>query len=364
MSWAKKLCANAVIALFGLTAIALASCRESPLTGQARFVGGCETPEHRMSAVWAPTWSPDGQRVAFYSALDSAGVLAPGVYVLDVATHRTELVYRDPYMNTVLALQWSPIGRSLLVSRGLALYILDLDTGAMRGMTGRRPMSGGAWNWAGDSIYYTREMLHWYDPPDSMGLYVASASDGGERRFIPSDGSHPMPIGSVGVAPDGEWIAFSAQVRDSDGVALQGGEIFIIRRDGSGLRQLTHLHSVSREPKWIEGGTLIAFDSYPVECFATGVVDGHTWVVSPSGGEPRPYFVDISDRNVQFSWPPAIDRTGWRVAATVKNPQNNVGELFTMSLRSRGRWRPLFTPPIDTSRVADLSELRSRVGRR
>jgi Tol biopolymer transport system component len=84
-------------------------------------------------------------------------------------------------------------------------------------------------------------------PIASSGIYVMR-SDGSERRLVIADGSHPIFF------PSGRAIAF---VRTVDGRQ----QIFTVRLDGSGLRQLTGGPSESFDPAVSPNGERIAFAS-------------------------------------------------------------------------------------------------------
>ena len=62
------------------------------------------------------------------------------------------------------------------------------------------------------------------------------------------------PANRPDLSPDGEWLVFSSQ-------EVKEGHIFIIRRDGTGRRQLTEGVSREQNPRWSPDGSRIAFFS-------------------------------------------------------------------------------------------------------
>jgi Tol biopolymer transport system component len=77
---------------------------------------------------------------------------------------------------------------------------------------------------------------------------------------------------SVDVSPDGEWVALASGPPQED--------IFVVRSDGRGLRQLTRDSAYDRVPKWAPDGSRIAFHSN-----REGLQQ--IWTVKPDGSELR-----------------------------------------------------------------------------
>jgi Tol biopolymer transport system component len=97
------------------------------------------------------------------------------------------------------------------------------------------------------------------------GLDPATARLTGSPVQI-TEGSQPVRSGSV--SPDGEWIVFDSDVPRED--------LFLIRSDGSGLRQLTNDAARDRSPRWFPDGRIVFYSD------RTGKLEA--WALSPQDG--------------------------------------------------------------------------------
>jgi len=105
---------------------------------------------------------------------------------------------------------------------------------------------------------------------------VISSRDGdlyvGDRA-ITTAGTDTEPDWS----PDGRRIAFVRHDRGKRSTSL-----YVVRRDGGGLRRLTHGNQVVSMPAWRGDGLLLAYAASPL---AGGSFD--IWTIAPAGGKAR-----------------------------------------------------------------------------
>ena len=125
--------------------------------------------------------------------------------------------------------------------------------------------------------------------PDGRTLAFVSTRDGGTANIWLLDlarGRHSNLTQNTGGnfrpswSPDGEWIAFSSDRDTKPGrftpswELLQSTAIYIVRRDGSGLRRLTKLGGYYGSPQWSrDGRRIVAYESNPRGSAVSGESD-------------------------------------------------------------------------------------------
>jgi Tol biopolymer transport system component len=187
--------------------------RFNPSIGDFQIFAANPDGSHEIQLTTAPSeisdWSPDGSKIAFDIFDATSGNIAtinPDGSGFTQLTHEQNDVSVEP--------AWSPDGTRMAVARPIGdhahgIFIIDATTGAILSQVTANPYG-------------------WFD---------------GEPRW----------------SPDGQWIAFDRVkkgVLRTDLVAA-----FIVRSDGTGLRQLTSWGTQGQYPDWSPDGSKIVITS-------------------------------------------------------------------------------------------------------
>ena len=217
---------------------------EGPRIDATEASGG--TPHHLIKApASTPSWSPTGDRLAF-----AGTVSAPDGQQIVVARpdgRQRRAVTRASENRSDDQPSWSPDGRQLVFRRdGWGLYRVTAAGGHAHRLTSSSLDREPAWGSNGQIAFVRFRARHWH-------IFVMAENGTRVRRLSSGPTNDRAPTWS----PDGTEIAFAREHRHRI-------DLFTIRPDGTGLRQLTHVRAdeADRTPAWSPDGTALAYSAW------------------------------------------------------------------------------------------------------
>lgn len=171
----------------------------------------------------APDWSPDGGSLVFSS--DESGNTE--IYRLDVVSGKKERLSFHPAIDSSPC--WSPVGREIIFTSDRSgspqLYIMDAEGTNVRRLTYEGTYNdSAAWSPKGDKIAYVSRVEGTFD------IFLYDLNKGKRVRLTRGSGNNENPRWS----PDGRHIIFASNRNGSY-------EIFSINLEGTKQKRLTFM---------------------------------------------------------------------------------------------------------------------------
>lgn len=198
-----------------------------------------------------PTWSPDGQQIAFQSDTKEEW----GLYSIDLLSGEIKLLNRREFGDGVSNADWSPDGKHFAVNHGgdtftEKIFLLNADDDGMRQII-ESPnhlvdFESPDWSPDGKQLVFSS-----FNNAEEFNIYIADADGSNLVQLLNnSDANVRYPAWS----PDGTKIAFESK---ADG----NWDIFTMNLDGSDLQNITNSPGSEWWPTWSPDSTKIAFQS-------------------------------------------------------------------------------------------------------
>ncbi|HSN88234.1 MAG TPA: protein kinase [Thermoanaerobaculia bacterium] len=259
------------------------------------------TGERRQMAVpdgVQPSWSPQGLRIAFW------GIARPesrrAIWTVSVDGGAPVTVVHDAFYNWSPV--WSPDGRFLYFAsdRGGSMNLWRVAVDERSGQVQGAPepvTTSSEWSALPSLSRDGRHLVYATRSSRSFVELVTLEPETGRADGPPSlvyQGARA--VRSCDISPDGAWLALRASSPVDD--------LFVIRPDGSELRQLTDDLARDRMPRWSPDGSRILFASN-----RSGKYEA--WTIRPDGSGLT-QITDLPDRPVFLPfWSPDGRRIGF-----------------------------------------------------
>jgi len=186
--------------------------------------------------VISPTFSPDGKRILF---ANRAAEGPTSLWTVDNTGKNPDLLYAGP--NAIVAVDWAPTGDRIAFAMAVEqpdayeVFIMNADGSNAHQLTRNLQGIGGSLDWSPDG----KSLLIYAGPAGDKNIFLINV-DAETATQLTNGGNNA----ASSFSPDGQWIAFNS-LRNND-----QADIFIMRPDGSDVRQVTTDPEPDWQPQW------------------------------------------------------------------------------------------------------------------
>ncbi len=186
--------------------------------------------------VISPSFSPDGTRILF---ANRAGTGPTSLWMVDNNGENASLLYTGA--DTIVAADWSPDGNTIAFAMAVnnpneyQIFLMGADGSNVRQLTRNLAGIGGSLDWSPDGRY----LLIYAGPDGDKDIFRVDVAAQTATQL--TDGGNNA---ASSYSPDGQWIAFNS-LRNND-----QADIFIMRADGTDMRQVTVNPDPDWQPQW------------------------------------------------------------------------------------------------------------------
>jgi TolB protein len=190
----------------------------------------------QIGNVISPSFSPDGSRILF---ANRAAEGPTSLWTIDTTGENADLLYAGP--NTIVAADWAPVGSRIAFAMAVdqpdayEIFIMNDDGSNVQQLTRGLPGIGGSLDWSPDGKY----LLMYAGLPGDKNIFLVDVAAQTAAQL--TNGGNNA---ACSFSPDGQWIAFNS-LRNND-----QADIFIMRPDGTDVRQVTTDPEPDWQPQW------------------------------------------------------------------------------------------------------------------
>jgi Tol biopolymer transport system component len=258
----------------------------------------------------APTWSPDGRRLAFVRG----PAYLPWLAVLDRGTHQARRVARG-YSRAL----WAPDSRRMAILNGHTIWLADGDGSQLR-----RVGRGWSADWSPDGSLLALNQ--------GGRLYVVNRDGTGLRRLpidVPACPRCDSYEDDLAWSPDGRTLVFVHW--DAEPATKGCAAVWLADVDGQNLRRLSECFN-AEDPEWSADGTKIAY------LLHDGFSDySYVHIIDADGSNDRAYRLTES-----FAWAPRGELLAYEAYGRKRVYVVRAGQAQAVGVKagSRPSWAP------------------------